>query len=90
MALRPATFVDNALTRPEHVFVPSFAYTVSEYDPAKPWIVISTGRHQVELADAHGRRAARATEAQEQQPWSTGRGAPGLHAFQGGQRELLD
>ena len=43
-----------------------------------------------ESCDAHGRRAARATEAQEQQPWSTGRGAPGLHAFQGGQRELLD
>jgi hypothetical protein len=34
------------------MFVPLFSYTVTEYDAEKPWLVISTGRHQVELADA--------------------------------------
>jgi hypothetical protein len=37
----------------EHTFVPLFSYTVTEYDLSKPWLVICTGRHQVELADAH-------------------------------------
>jgi hypothetical protein len=33
--------------------VPTFSYTVTEYDPKKPWLAISTSRRQVELDDAH-------------------------------------
>jgi hypothetical protein len=35
----------------EHTFVPTFAYTVTEYDLDKPWLAISTSHHQVELDD---------------------------------------
>lgn len=27
----------------------SYSFTVTEYDPERPWIVLGTGRHTVEL-----------------------------------------
>jgi hypothetical protein len=33
------------------VFVSSYSFTVTEHDPDKPWIVVGTGRHTVELED---------------------------------------
>jgi hypothetical protein len=29
-----------------------YGFTITEYDPEQPWVVVSTGRDSVELADA--------------------------------------
>jgi hypothetical protein len=33
------------------MFVPEFGYTVTEYDPQRPWIVVGTSHGQVTLPD---------------------------------------
>jgi hypothetical protein len=32
-----------------YTFVPEFSYTVTEYDPDQPWVVIGRGQHTVTL-----------------------------------------
>lgn len=36
----------------EHTFVPLLSYVVTEYDPAKPWIIVGREQRTVELDDA--------------------------------------
>ena len=33
------------------MFVPVYSFTITEYDPEQPWLVVSTGRESVELAE---------------------------------------
>ena len=54
--------VDTGLTRQrkrpmvqticEHVFVPELRYTVTEYDPHRPWVMVSRTRGLVVALDA--------------------------------------
>ena len=46
--------------------MPIFNFTVTEYEPGKPWLIVSTGRQSVELAgDADFHAWARAQWASE-------------------------
>ena len=36
----------------EHTFVPEYRYTVTDYDPDQPWIVLGTSHGKVTLPDA--------------------------------------
>jgi hypothetical protein len=33
----------------EHTFVRSYGFRVTEHDPERPWVIVGSGRHRVEL-----------------------------------------
>ena len=33
----------------EHTFVRSYGFRVTEHDPERPWVIVRSGRHRVEL-----------------------------------------
>jgi hypothetical protein len=33
----------------EHTFVRSYGFRVIEHDPERPWVIVGSGRHRVEL-----------------------------------------
>jgi hypothetical protein len=54
----PLRVLDRSNTRShanavcEHVFVPTYSYTLIEHDPDKPWLVISIKKHMtIQLDD---------------------------------------
>jgi hypothetical protein len=47
----PKRFPSNRPMLCEHTFVRVLRFSVTEHDPAKPWIVVETTEHTAELAE---------------------------------------